>query len=889
MKSYCLLFWALVLTTTTQLSSAQKPPKPGTGTLDASSLEWPKIFTAVVPAPGTETQLNSGDTYFASDIDLLDIIETGLPSPFDGTGTDFMKVSFMVHSEDELKRLTELTVSTPGSDFAAHDAAHASNLELDTDLTLEVQQESKPQSQESQESEESQVEQQDFSTIEGFPCYKNVAGSFDWMDHMVDRATSIPNLSITLSDIGDSYLKSQNSNDGYDIKVLRVTGNGVATVPGRTTEKGILFMMTGIHARELAPPELVSRWIESMVDGYGTDAEKTSILDHTVLHFVIHANPDGRYTVENDLNSYRRKNMNPSGGNSCGSSSLGVDLNRNFPFKWGLNSGSSNNPCDQTYRGLSPASEPEVQAIVNYCESIFPEGQRKSDPEGDKQVAFPDTAKGIFMDTHSYSEIIIWPWGHENLETGNDSQMEALVAKYRHFNGYGFSGPGNGFLYEASGATDDWAYGALGAAGFTFELGTTFYQTCSYFEDDILPKNTPALTYAAKSTTAPYRIPKGPDVTSVTANVANGGNSLVVTASASDSAYSSSDHPSSRQGVSEVRAFVNIHPYDLENGQAPLGEAFANQQSITIDISGFEYGRYTVYIQAEDGDGFIGPVTAAYFTKHDPNADPTSSPVNPTPSPTNAPTPCIGGNVVVEILTDNYPAETSWTLVNTCTDVEVATGGPYTSQVTEYIADECVPSIGEFKFTITDSYGDGMCCSYGEGGYKVSHNGISKGIGGDYGSEADHEFGSSCDSPVDPTPSPVDQTPSPVDPTPSPVDPTPSPVDPTPSPVDSSLAPVSSAPVEIPDESWVTIFEEGFENSGSDSVTFNNYDNRINTNFFHQGVQSVRLRKTQKVTSKMKSVRNHSGVKVDFFFQQRAWMMVKYSIWMLSLMARHGF
>jgi len=246
----------------------------------------------------------------------------------------------------------------------------------------------------------------------------------------------------------------------------------------------------------------------------------------------------------------------------------------------------------------------------------------------------------------------------------------------------------------------------------------------------------------------------------------------------------------------------------------------------------------------------------------------------PTPAPpTNAPTPCIGGNVVVEILTDNYPAETSWTLLNTCTDVEVATGGPYSEAGTEYIAEECVPSIGEFKFTISDSYGDGMCCSYGEGGYKVSHNGISEGTGGDYGSQADHEFGSSCDSPVDPTPSPVDPTPSPVDPTPSPVDPTPSPVDPTPSPVDpttspvdSGPAPVSSAPVEIPDESWVTIFNEGFENSGSGSVTFNNYDNRINTQFFHEGEQSVRLKKTQKVTSKMKSVRNHSDVKVDFFF-----------------------
>ena len=74
-------------------------------------------------------------------------------------------------------------------------------------------------------------------------------------------------------------------------------------------------------------------------------------------------------------------------------SSLGVDLNRNFPFKWDLNSGSSNNKCDQTYNGTS--SESKVQAIVNYCGSIVPEGQQKADPKGDKQVPFPDTTKGV--------------------------------------------------------------------------------------------------------------------------------------------------------------------------------------------------------------------------------------------------------------------------------------------------------------------------------------------------------------------------------------------------------------------------------------------------------------------------------------------------------------
>ena len=183
-----------------------------------------------------------------------------------------------------------------------------------TEKTAKLQQESKPNTLGA-----SQLQQQlDFETINGFECYKNVEGYFSWLEHMVERASSIPSLSITLSDISDSYLKTQNSNNGYNIKLLKISGNGVANIPGRTTEKGIFFLMTGLHARELAPPELISRWIESLINGYGNDVKSTAILDHTEFHIIIQANPDGQNEVENDLNNYRRNNLNPSGSNFCG-------------------------------------------------------------------------------------------------------------------------------------------------------------------------------------------------------------------------------------------------------------------------------------------------------------------------------------------------------------------------------------------------------------------------------------------------------------------------------------------------------------------------------------------------------------------------------------------
>ncbi|MCH7516305.1 MAG: hypothetical protein IIB08_04130, partial [Bacteroidetes bacterium] len=53
-----------------------------------------------------------------------------------------------------------------------------------------------------------------------------------------------------------------------------------------------------------------------------------------------------------------RKNRRDNGG------SFGVDLNRNFGYKWGYdNSGSSPEPTSNTYRGPAPFSEPESQAV----------------------------------------------------------------------------------------------------------------------------------------------------------------------------------------------------------------------------------------------------------------------------------------------------------------------------------------------------------------------------------------------------------------------------------------------------------------------------------------------------------------------------------------------
>lgn len=69
--------------------------------------------------------------------------------------------------------------------------------------------------------------------------------------------------------------------------------------------------------------------------------------------------------------------------------------------------------------------------------------------------------------------------------------------------------------------------------------------------------------------------------------------------------------------------------------------------------------------------------------------------------------------VVITIVPDGYPSETSWTLNNAQTGATLASGGSTGSSV-------CVPANTCMRFTINDAYGDGICCAYGNGSYTVT-------------------------------------------------------------------------------------------------------------------------------------------------------------------------
>ena len=80
-------------------------------------------------------------------------------------------------------------------------------------------------------------------------------------------------------------------------------------------------------------------------------------------------NPDG-YEYSRTDDRMWRKNRAPVKGSKC----VGVDLNRNFDKAFGVHS--SDDPCDEDYRGSEPFSEPESSAFRDYIQNLIKDGAR---------------------------------------------------------------------------------------------------------------------------------------------------------------------------------------------------------------------------------------------------------------------------------------------------------------------------------------------------------------------------------------------------------------------------------------------------------------------------------------------------------------------------------
>ena len=115
--------------------------------------------------------------------------------------------------------------------------------------------------------------------------------------------------------------------------------------------------------------------------------------------------------------------------------------------------------------------------------------------------------------------------------------------------------------------------------------------------------------------------------------------------------------------------------------------------------------------------------------------------------------------ITFSLLTDNYPDETTWQVVNESNEI-LFSGGPYSQNLTEFEEDICLQSGECYTFILIDSFGDGICCGEGQGSYELTYeNGEVFGSGGEFGSNDRTDFCIvDCDAiAIDVMSTPVDQ------------------------------------------------------------------------------------------------------------------------------------
>jgi hypothetical protein len=279
---------------------------------------------------------------------------------------------------------------------------------------------------------------------------------------------------------------------GRDIVAVKISDN----VGTDEAEPEILYDANH-HAREHLTVEMALYLLHQFTDGYATDARIKAVVDSREIWIVPSVNPDG---AEYDISSgsYRswRKNRQPN----TGSSYVGTDLNRNYGFKWGCCGGSSTSPSSETYRGVSAFSAPETQVMRNFVAG--------------RVVGGVQQIKAT-MDFHTYSELVLWPYGHTTSRTGpgmttdDNNALATLGRQMAATNRY--TAEQSSALYITDGDLLDWLWGTYKIFAYTFEMYPTsssaggFYPPASVIARET-SRNREAALLLAEAADCPYKV-----------------------------------------------------------------------------------------------------------------------------------------------------------------------------------------------------------------------------------------------------------------------------------------------------------------------------------------------------------------------------------------------
>lgn len=287
--------------------------------------------------------------------------------------------------------------------------------------------------------------------------------------------------------IGKSYQQR-------DMLVLTLGSQIAVNERNRNEQNPPGILLTSVHhAREVLGVTLNVYIVLRLIHGYQhQDQSVITLLKNHNIYSLPFVNIDGyakiSETWENShVFDYVRKNMRPLQG--CSGNSIGVDLNRNYDYKWGLdNIGSTNRKCEEDYRGESAFSEPETQAVRDF-------------------VISTNTNIKITINFHTWGNLFIIPYNYDNrnnhelIGTPIYKMYEDIRDSKTLPEGILFGNGMQTIKYTANGDATDWMSKQNGGVvSISPELGTKDHHTDKFFPDqkyvkDIIEQNYKWINY----------------------------------------------------------------------------------------------------------------------------------------------------------------------------------------------------------------------------------------------------------------------------------------------------------------------------------------------------------------------------------------------------------
>ncbi|KAB2908152.1 MAG: immune inhibitor A [Ignavibacteriales bacterium] len=278
--------------------------------------------------------------------------------------------------------------------------------------------------------------------VEGFG-FGSMAGYYTFTEAIMQ----LDSLYARYPNIVSPKMQIATTENGRPVYAVKISDN-----PNQNEDEPQALFDGLIHAREPISMMTVIYYMYYLCENYGTNPEVTYLVNNREIFFIPVVNPDG-YEYNRSTNpgggGMWRKNRRNSGG------SFGVDLNRNYGYMWGYdNSGSSPNPADETYRGPSAFSEPEIAGIRDFV-----------------------NARNIktYINFHCYQNAMLYPWGYINAPTPDNDIYLDFCQYMAQYNGYEYGNGGTILGYNTNGGARDWFYGEQTtkqkAFGYTFEIG----------------------------------------------------------------------------------------------------------------------------------------------------------------------------------------------------------------------------------------------------------------------------------------------------------------------------------------------------------------------------------------------------------------------------------